>query len=110
MYVSRTYVQTQVCTNACTYVYMYNVIYVKGSSGFWSAATEAAACKCAAARLSPAFNGVPDQHNVVPTPYALLEKKSAQPNAQLIFVYSASDLHSLTPCLRGEVDPGGPTP
>ena len=28
--------------------------------GFWRSAAEAAACKCAAAGLSPAFRGVPD--------------------------------------------------
>ena len=28
---------------------------------FWSSAAEAAACKCAAAGLRPAVNGVPDQ-------------------------------------------------
>ena len=32
---------------------------------FWSSAAEAAACKCAAAGLSPAFNGVPDCYDVV---------------------------------------------
>ena len=31
------------------------------SSSFWRSAAEAAACKCAAAGLSPAFRGVPDQ-------------------------------------------------
>ena len=31
------------------------------SSSFWRSAAEAAACKCAAAGLSPATNSVPDQ-------------------------------------------------
>ena len=31
------------------------------SSSFWRSAAEAAACKCAAAGLSPASKGVPDQ-------------------------------------------------
>ena len=34
--------------------------------GFWRSAAEAAACKCAAAGLSPAFRGVPDHSSALP--------------------------------------------
>ena len=63
---------------------------------FWSSAAEAAACKCAAAGLSPAFRGVPDpnelcQHHVD----ALLRKnKHAWPKAQLyLFLFSVWPSH-----------------
>ena len=42
---------------------------------------------------------------------ALLGKKdNAQLNAQLILFFSGSATHTLTPCLRGEGDPGRPNP
>ena len=59
---------------------------------FWSSAAEAAACKCAAAGLSPAFRGVPDYINVVPEVMPTLckeKEKNAWPKAQLyLFLFS----------------------
>ena len=54
---------------------------------FWSSAAEAAACECAAAGLSPAVNGVPDQSyrraNVMPCS----GRKKTLSNAELCFAF-----------------------
>jgi hypothetical protein len=68
-----------------------------------------------APRHGPAMpsTGVSDQSDVVHVMLTLCQekKKNAQLNAQLhLFFYSASDLHTLTLCLRDEVDPGRPYP
>ena len=51
----------------CTKTYIFNGNLSKNLEiGFWRSAAEAAACKCAAAGLSPASRGVPDQSLAVP--------------------------------------------
>ena len=74
---------------------------------------ERSSAKCAAAGLCP-----DDQRRARPRitscqrhTNALLEKNNKScAKAQPFFFYSASDLHTLTLCLRGEVDPGRPYP
>ena len=59
---------------------------IGGLSCLRSSVVEAAVCKCAAAGLSPAFNGVPDQDAVVPTSCHGL-KQNGKLNTQLSFVF-----------------------
>ena len=68
-----------------------------------AAAEGAKLSKCAAAGLNPALTACQTSHNVVPTSCqrSAQKKSNAELNAQLIFFFSGSALHTLTPCLKG---------
>ena len=78
----------------------------------WSSAAEAAACKCAAAGLSPALTAcqIKDSYDYRHAIAWLRKKITLGIKPSFYFFYAESDRHSLKPCLRGEVDPGRPYP